>query len=78
MKLANATNTNRKFGKPNFLPRCLDTHPRVRFSVGENRMKLANATNTNRKFGKPRDLQFPFPSHQGPRVAPLGLPSRVI
>jgi hypothetical protein len=45
--------------KPNFLPRCFDTHPRVRFSVGENRMKLANATNTNRKFGKPRDLQCP-------------------
>jgi hypothetical protein len=44
--------------KPNFLPRCFETNPRVRFSVGENRMKLANATNTNRKFGKPRDLQF--------------------
>jgi hypothetical protein len=49
--------------KPNFLPRCSETRPRVRFSVGENRMKLANATNLNRKFGKPRDLQFSFPTY---------------
>ena len=47
--------------KPNFLPRCSETQPRVRFSVGENRMKLANTTNLNRKFGKPRDLQFSEP-----------------
>ena len=44
MKLANATKVHRKFGKPNFLPRCTATQPRLRFSVGENRMKLANAT----------------------------------
>jgi hypothetical protein len=51
--------------KPNFLPRCFETHPRVRFSVGENRMKLANATNTNRKFGKPRDLLCALTANKG-------------
>jgi hypothetical protein len=55
--------------KPNFLPRCFETHPRVRFSVGENRMKLANATNTNRKFGKPRDPLCALTPNKGHRCS---------
>jgi hypothetical protein len=57
--------------KPNFLPRCFETHPRVRFSVGENRMKLANATNPNRKFGKPRDLLCALTPSEGHLASPL-------
>ncbi len=61
MKSINATKINRKFGKPSFLPRCSATQPRVRFSVGENRMKSTNATKINRKFGKPSFLLCALP-----------------
>jgi hypothetical protein len=47
--------------QPNFLPRCSEIQPRVRFSVGENRRHSINAAKINRKFGKPRDLQSSGP-----------------